>query len=364
MRSYVFKNTGIEAIVILCHDGNMRACDLFREIKLPPRTYRSWKSGRESRSTTMRTVERLESALHAHQLVPWSATYLPTALAMWVTVHEAGKRAVLRRLRSQKRVLEMRQRETRDGGELRVAEELLCKSLNDLRTASRRNPLHAQSIYPQLYAEAGATALEESVHAKIVSRELPSPPLLDIDRWSPELWTALRHRIQFYRETQSLRKQSILDNPDYLLCRDRLLLACDRFSTYAWSVILAFHVVEAELAMEWRNCHSVSERRELLHKLSWNQRWRPYQSMVKGNFMAARNALAVASATHDRSQYEDLYKVLVSADSAWCNPVALRDTGRLDSDFADFVDWWLATRSRDPRPLIVHPKGPQRRAHR
>lgn len=354
----IFRIRGLELSAILNLDGGMSEREQAERGIVKDRTVRSWKTGKETQGTSPAMILRLEQEVLKRRVVPWGTYYFPMSNAMWGLGREGGKQEVVRRLEIERERLlhEKRKKEVRPARRKALSEAL--NRLNEQQDlASRENPLKAQDVDPKAYAEGAAREVNRHYgdHAELLSEKvhsgLPDPKIAP-----PKVWTRVLHLIAYISNTHVLRKKDRLDDGldngmdevMYLACRDWLQEGCaQRLDSTACGVILLFHLFEAELVIRWPKCESLKARRKLLAELRWFEHQKKYHEVVQGNFLAARNALAVASATHQSHRYWHWHDMLVLHDDAWNNPSRMRALGVLDEDFDDYIEWW----SEQPEPF-------------
>lgn len=348
-----YRIRGVEWSSMLRHDlGMSERLQAARGI-VSDRTLRTWKTvGKGQRRTSVQQIMGLEQAVRERGLAPWDKHYFPTSNAMWASQREGGTDAVLRHLKLECDRLEKKEKlgeECPTRGQ--ALEEALARVQLEQKLADK-SAEKAQDVAPKIYAKGAAWELHRTHggYAYLLGQEARSG-LPDPETASPRTWTYALHLLDYISKTDVIRRKHRLDDglddgQDVVLygvCWDWLQKACKQqllsMSTVSGTV-LRFHLGESALTKRWPQCKLLKDKTKLLSELEWLYIQKQYHEVVPGNFMAARNALVVASATEQRHHYEHWHHELMSYDDEWQNPVRMQDSGSLDEDFNDFVAWW------------------------
>lgn len=309
----------LERIAILRVDCNMTEREIDEHGILSERTLRAWISGDVHKITRQRVVA-LERAVLRYGRVPWSEHHYGMADQMWQASRRGGQQAVIDSLRAECR---------------RCSGSTQSAAKHDL-TRARTNPDWAEDVSPAIYREGarGEVALEFKHYASLMRKHFSAPSFPSPSDAGPDDWTTVLLLIQFCRDGGAV------DSSLVECLRTWLSTGCAHYPYSAWSQIVSFRLTEEKLIAAWSGCSSVQGRQRLLADLRWFDCIDRYTAVVEGNFIVARNALAAASAAHDRRRYRRWHAILMAQDSSWEFPHRLRALGYLDQDFDDFLEWW------------------------
>ena len=286
----------LERIAVLREDCKMTSREIAELGGVSERALRDWTSGRVRRLNRQR-VEPFERAVLNHGRRPWSEHHFGMANEMWQVLRHGGQQAVIDALRAKCK--------SRSGSFLNADKRKLADA--------RISPGYAEDVSPSIYRDGGVLTVARDfghyvsfMKGRFSAAGFPHPSTA-----SPDDWTTVLLLIQFFRDTGS----GIGPNAALVKrLRTWLSTGCTHNPYTAWSQILNFRLVEEQLAMNWQVDSSVPKRRYILDKLRWFDRVEQYTALVQRNYTVARNALATASAVHDRQRYPRWHADLLSQD--------------------------------------------------
>ena len=308
---------------------------------IPQRTLRDWRE--KPRKISPCVIEPLFVAAAKYldpDVVRYSPSYLSISFRWWQNYLHAGSQAVLRGLRKKN------------------CSEIDPDALRALRERAKE-PYQAQDIDPKSFKEGAVATLQRDnghyldlIVNSFADSAFPSP-----EDATPNQFTSVLLLARHYRYThdpdpdkhdpnthapdlEEKRKgaQPIIDAAlDWL---HRGLPLSDAHEYPVWARIERYYLIETILIRHWSR-GDADYRLGLISAYQADEVLRKYTELVPWNSRAARNALALFSATGQQHRYADCYEHLLLIDpDQWKRPDRLRSEEVLDSDFDDFITWW------------------------